>query len=110
MTEKTPYRMNQIPQHVLKRMLDMSLTEPHRLSPAELTLAKRICYCVFCEKVWMARKKKKPLRCEGCKRTGWDMPLLQKILAVERSQNTPPPETETKETTETKRRANDHNS
>ena len=75
--------INKLPKSVLASMRQKLLTEPNTLNASEKAIATRVCVCMICGSVWLGRKKRRPLRCEHCHRTGWDMPLLAQLLANE---------------------------
>jgi hypothetical protein len=76
------YHANQIPKEVLKQMLAVYNTDRKRLTQIEIDLCKRIALCCHCSNVWLMHRGKTPRRCEKCKRTQWNAPLLTQMIAA----------------------------
>jgi len=75
-----------LPQPILLQLLTTLKTAPERLSASETEIAKRICICSVCTRLWVRRKAKLPDRCPGCHRRDWDRPLIAALLRAQ-----PPP-------------------
>jgi hypothetical protein len=70
----------------------MRNTSPERLSPDEMQIAGRVCFCVFCNSYWVRRKTQIPDRCPKCHKKGWDRPFINALLAALPSTTNPPPD------------------
>ncbi len=73
--------MFDLPKSILRKLLNVYLTQPTRLSPSEAEICRRIVICSFCDNIWVRRAKKVPDRCAKCHRRGWDRPLLELMRA-----------------------------
>jgi len=80
MNKTKPYAVNQLPTELLREMLRQYNTDKTVLTIAEQELCRRIAHCCHCGNIWVMHRDKRPRRCEGCKRTGWDMPLLSRMV------------------------------
>jgi hypothetical protein len=72
--------VNQLPKPVLTEMLRLYHDDPKQLTPIEIQLCKRIALCCHCGNIWVRHAKREPLRCERCKKTHWNAPLLARML------------------------------
>lgn len=75
--------MFDLPQPILKQLLNTYAHSPERLSPDETEIARRICFCGHCEQYWVRRKKLVPDRCPKCSKRGWDRPFLNSLKAAQ---------------------------
>ncbi len=68
---------------MLQALHNLYLTSADKLTPQELTIAKRVEHCSHCGHFWLRKTKKQPDRCPDCKNYRYDTPLLDKLEALE---------------------------
>ena len=75
-------KITDLPQHVLRQVLNTALTNPNTMTESELTFSKRICSCSLCTHLWVRRKKDFPDKCPACHRRGWNRPMINALIAA----------------------------
>lgn len=76
-------RVTDLPQSVLKNILNQALTRANTMSEGELRFAKRIMNCCQCAHLWVKRRTERPRRCPKCFTTRWDMPTINALAQAE---------------------------
>jgi predicted Zn-ribbon and HTH transcriptional regulator len=90
------YLAFELPDSVLRKLKNLSASNPLQLSETEQRLAQRIEVCSACNAVWFRRAKRKPDRCPRCHSRAWDRPLVAALVEAyngsEKSQHSPAPQ------------------
>lgn len=72
--------MFDLPQDILKKLLETKNAAPERLTASEHAIADRVCWCALCGSFWVRRLARRPKRCPKCQKPAWDRPLIQTML------------------------------
>jgi len=75
-------KITDLPQNVLRQVLNNALTNPNTMTGTEIAFAKRICSCSLCTHLWVRRTEEPPDRCPGCHRRGWNRPMINALIAA----------------------------
>jgi predicted Zn-ribbon and HTH transcriptional regulator len=83
----------ELPEAVLRKLLNIFRSNPLQLTETEQNIAKRVEICSACNAVWFRRAKKKPERCPRCHKRAWDRPFIAALEEAHRATHPNEPET-----------------
>lgn len=76
-------KITNLPQSVLRQLLNQALARPGTLTTSETDFAQRIRQCAACCHLWVQRLRHKPRRCPNCFSTQWDLPTVRNLVTGE---------------------------